>query len=271
MKQTGTILDTITAARRESLARQKSRLPLAELKEQLDAQVPAKASGFYEALKQSGGPHIIAEAKHASPSAGTLREPYDLSVINAAYQQAPAIAAISVLTEPDHFGGGDEHLRYFAAHNSTGKPLLRKDFIFDPYQVLESKLLGAQAYLLIVSLLEPQELRELIELGRSVGLEPLVEAHTAEELQTAQAAGARCIGLNARNLHNFAVDTAAHRLLADLDSQYVRVAESGIHGPEDLRRVAEYADAVLIGSYFMKRPDIPEAINELTELAGAAV
>jgi indole-3-glycerol phosphate synthase len=264
MKTTDTILDDIIAAKKDYLRIRKRQRSQAEVEHRLVDVSPFPGAGFFDALKASQPqPKIIAEAKKTSPSGGVLREPFSLSEINAAYQAAPNVVAISVITERDYFQGSEETLVYFAGHNAKNKPLLRKDFLFDPYQILESKLLGAQAYLLIASLFERTELKDLIELGRSLDLEPLVEVHTAAELELVKQTDARCIGVNSRDLQSFSVDNSAHRLLDELDDSYARVAESGINDPAYLEQISGFSDAVLIGGHFMRAPDISAAIEAL--------
>ncbi len=154
MKKTNTILDQIISFQKDYLHERKKRNPLAKLELDLAAMPDSKSPGFYDVLKAKQPMHkIIAEVKKTSPSGGILRKPFDLAEINSAYQASDHVVAISVITERKYFQGSEETLEYFAANNTGSKPLLRKDFIFDSYQVLESKLLGAQAFLLIASLL----------------------------------------------------------------------------------------------------------------------
>ncbi len=263
MKATHTILDQIIEKKRERLRDAQSNMPLEALKSQIDLN-SNDHTGFYEALKApSPVPKIIAEVKKASPSAGIINGNFSLEEINKAYQANAHIAAISLITEQDHFQGSDDFLRFFAAHNANNKPLLRKDFIFDPYQIYETKLLGAHAYLLIACLFEQPELDSLIEVGQSIGIEPLVEVHTLEELESAASTKTRCIGANARDLKTFAVDTRVHDLLRRLDDLYVRVAESGIKDGDYLKQIASGCDAALIGTHFMQAADITAAIEAM--------
>jgi indole-3-glycerol phosphate synthase len=265
MKKTGTILDKIVASKKAYLAKQKQQKPLSELKKDLAGHETIEGPSFFDALKQGSKPRIIAEVKKASPSAGVFRDDFSLPDIKDAYQSTDSIVAISVVTEADHFQGDDDFLRYFASNNPHKKPLLRKDFLFEPYQVLESKLLGANAYLLIASLFDKAELSELVSIGRDIGLEPLVEVHTQEELDMAKnIAKVRCIGVNARDLKTFKVDLERHELLKRLDDKkYARVAESGIDSKEYLNELSEYCDAALIGTELMKSKDIGKALEAL--------
>jgi indole-3-glycerol phosphate synthase len=264
MKTTETILDDIVATKRAYLEEQKRGKSQAQIEAELADLQPSQSTGFFEALKASQPrPKILAEAKKASPSGGVLREPFDLAEINNAYQAAKNVVAISVITEEPYFRGSDAVLSFFAANNANNKPLLRKDFVFDPYQVVESKLLGARAYLLIASLLDKQELGELVDLGVSHGLEPLVEVHDQQELDMALETNTRCIGANCRDLKTFSTDPSVHNLLKQLDGSYARVAESAIGSPQYLGQLATFSDAALIGTHFMRSADIPAAIEAI--------
>lgn len=268
MKTTDTILDKIVADKKSELATRKRHKPIGRIEDKLTGLELPEEPGLYEVLKAAApNPKIIAEVKKASPSAGILRDPFDLGEINDAYQAADSVVAISVITETKYFQGSEDFLKFFAAHNTHKKPLLRKDFIFDTYQILESKLLGAQAYLLIASLFDEKELAELVNYGLKIGLEPLVEVHTQEELDMALATKARCIGANARDLKTFEVDLSRHELLKQLDDSYARVAESGIDDIGYLKRVSKFSDAALIGTEFMKAKDVTSAVRMLEVLA----
>ena len=264
MKRTGTVLDDIVAAKRQRLSQTKDRAPLKQLKTQLATQPEFKARGFFETLKaRQPNVKIIAEVKRASPSAGTLRDPFEVASISQIYQAADNVVAISIVTERDYFEGSDDILSFFAVHNDNQKPLLRKDFIFDPYQIVESKFLGAQAYLLIASLFDASELDDLVRCGLELGIEPLVEVHNPDELAMALHTKARCIGVNSRDLRDFTVDTGTHRLLGAVPKSYARIAESGIGSPEHLQAVSGLADAALIGSQLMRSADMAAEIRHL--------
>ncbi|HZL08170.1 MAG TPA: indole-3-glycerol phosphate synthase TrpC [Candidatus Dormibacteraeota bacterium] len=264
MKQTDTILDKIVAGKKQYLKGRKLEVTQKKLEAKLGRLTPFDGSGFFETLKaESPRPKLIAEVKQASPSRGVLRESFSPTAINEAYQAAPHVVAISVLTEKDYFLGSEETLSFFARHNTHHKPLLRKDFIFEPYQVMESKLLGARAYLLIASLFDVKELEALVDLGMELGIEPLVEVHDQEELDMAKATKARCIGVNSRDLKTFKVDVKRHELLRELDGSYARVAESGINSPEYLAHLSAFADAALVGSHFMEAGSIEASIEKL--------
>ncbi len=271
MKQTDSVLDRIVADKKEYLAGKKRDKSLDQLKDELAGLEPREEPGFFDALKsERPTPKIIAEIKKASPSAGVLRESFSLEEINDAYQASENVVAISVITEREHFQGSEDALSFVASHNTNSKPLLRKDFIFDPYQIFESKLLGAHAYLLIASLFDQEELAGLVDLGLEIGLEPLVEVHDRAELDMALKTKARCIGANSRDLKTFKIDPGVHDLLKSLDGgSYARIAESGIGDKAHIKRVAAYTDAVLVGTEFMKSPDIAAAIKDISALAEA--
>ncbi len=264
MKTTETVLDRIIESKRARLRSLKQKTSLEDLKAQIKTIPDDQAIDFYDGLKAAATePKIIAEVKKVSPSGGVLNDNFSLDTINQAYQAEPRVAAISVITEQDYFQGSDDFLSFFVGHNTNHKPLLRKDFIFDPYQIYEAKVLGAHAYLLIACLLDRAELDELIEVGQSIGLEPLVEIHTPAELDLATSSKVRCIGVNARDLKTFKIDTEAHNLLRSLDDSYARVAESGIKDPGYLKQIASFCDAALVGTQFMKAPDITMAIEAM--------
>ncbi|MBN2552988.1 MAG: indole-3-glycerol phosphate synthase TrpC [Spirochaetales bacterium] len=213
-----------------------------------------------------GGLAIIAELKRRSPSRGVIRQHFEPAAILQAYSRGGA-AACSVLTEEDHFGGslGDlEALRPLAE-----LPLLRKDFIFDSYQIYESRAAGADALLLIVAALADHRLHELIGLSRELDMEALVEVHTAEELDRALACGARIVGINNRDLHSFRVDLGVSIELArSLPAGVTAVSESGIHGPEDIRRLKSVGiRAFLVGEHLMRAEDPAAELLHLREEA----
>jgi indole-3-glycerol phosphate synthase len=202
----------------------------------------------------SPGPHIIAEVKRRSPSAGTLRtdiEPASLALI---YAESGA-SAISVLTEPTHFGGSLEDLR--AVASAVNVPSLRKDFIVSDVQLLEARAAGASMALLIVAALTASELTRLVASSTALGLLPLVETHTLREIKVAVDAGAPMIGVNSRDLRDFSIDIArAEKLRSAIPSGTLAVAESGIHTPDDLGRLSDSGyDLFLIGTSLMTSED----------------
>lgn len=262
MLKTDTILDQIIADKKLRIEQLKFNISFSELRSQVEASVKTEPHQFYDAIKNPDiGCKLIAEIKRQSPSAGTFNDQFSLENINNAYQASKSVVAISVLTEEDHFKGSTEDLTYVNTHSKHRKPVLRKDFIFDPYQIYESQLLGASAFLLIARLFSRSELQDLITLGKSIGLEPLVEIHSQAELDQVAGTSARCIGVNSRDLQTFEIDYKLHTLLFQLDDKYARVAESGIGNPAYLHSLMPHIDAALVGSLFMKSQNISEAIN----------
>ena len=221
-----------------------------------------KTRSFYNAVDRDDRLNLIAEIKKASPSKGLLREEYDPVEIAIDYESHGA-AAISILTEEDHFLGSLEHLQ--RVRRNVSRPLLRKDFIFDPYQVYETAGAGADAILLIVAILDPATLASLIQLAEQVGLDALVEVHDRQELDTACGAGAKIIGINNRNLKTFRVDLHTTLQLAPhVPDAAILVSESGIHTADDIRMLRDAGcDAFLIGEAFMKSEKPGRALREL--------
>jgi indole-3-glycerol phosphate synthase len=212
---------------------------------------------------------IIAECKRRSPSRGILRNPYDPVAIASAYAAAGA-AAISVLTESTFFDGALEHLA--AVRGAVEVPLLRKDFIATPFQIVEARAAGADAVLLIVGALEPQVMRALMAEASSHGLAALVEVHSREELQVALDAGTGLVGVNSRNLKTLEVDLRVFDdLIGDIPDHVTAIAESGLREAADLRRLRSAGyDAFLIGERFMTTPDPGEALATLLARSGAS-
>jgi indole-3-glycerol phosphate synthase len=213
--------------------------------------------------KKKGGPiRIIAEVKKASPSKGVIRERFDPVEIAKEYEAGGA-SAISVLTEEDFFLGHPDFLRRI--RQAVRIPLLRKDFIFDPYQVWEARVLGADAYLLIVSLLDSKALEELVRVGKELGMTALVEVHSEEELATALSLPAEVIGINNRNLKTFLTDLGTTLELVKMIPQgHIVISESGIEKATDLETLDRTGvDAVLVGESLMRRPSPGEKLREL--------
>jgi indole-3-glycerol phosphate synthase len=254
-----TILDKIVADKKEALERSNKLTPLHTLLE-LIAQRP-KPLDFAGVLRGKGV-KLIAEVKKASPSRGLLRPDFDPVAMARAYAAGGA-AAISVLTEEKHFQGSLDHLS--AIREAVGIPLLRKDFIFDDYQLFETAAYGADAVLLIVAILEEDRLKYLLALSRSLGLASLVEAHDEKELMTALLAGAGIIGINNRDLNTFKVNTdITRRLRLLIPEDIIVVSESGIRSREDMKKMRECnVDAVLVGEALVTAADIPAAMKEL--------
>jgi indole-3-glycerol phosphate synthase len=260
-----TVLERILAARRQRVEEARARVPFARLEE---AAAHRDHRDFAAAL--SGPPlRVIAELKRASPSRGLLRRQYRRRELAQGYESAGA-AALSVLTEEDFFMGSLRDLE--EVREAVRLPVLSKDFILDAYQVYESVAAGADALLLIVAALDDRDLRSLIELSRRLGVEALVEVHTAGELERATAAGARILGVNNRNLKTLEVDLeTSFRLRAKIPAGCLAVSESGIKTAADLRRLSKAGfDAVLIGERFMEARDPGRELGALLESAGLA-
>jgi indole-3-glycerol phosphate synthase len=254
------VLDRIVDDTREEVARRRERVPLAQLEAALGSRPEARP--FHEAIGRTGV-SVIAEHKRRSPSAGTIREGATVADIVLAYERGGA-AALSILTEPFHFGGSLDDLREALA--VTELPILRKDFIVDPYQLYESAAVGADAILLIVAALEPGDLYELLREARDLDLDALVEVHDERELEVALDVEADVLGLNNRDLTDFTVDIErTYELLSDVPAGKTVVAESGFSSREELDELERVGvDAVLIGETLMRAPDVEAACRELT-------
>ncbi len=259
----GTVLDRILESRRAEVEHRKKVLPETALKYGVQAASPLR--DFRAALSRPGI-NVLAELKPASPSRGVLREPFD-PVSLAESLESVGAAALSVLTEPEFFRGSLKNLR--DARKSVKLPVLRKDFIFDSWQVWETRANDADSFLLIVATLSDGQLKELLALGRELGMEPVVEVHTREELDRALAADAQIIGVNNRNLKTLEVCTEASFALIDhIPDTCIAISESGIGTNGELARLrAAGFDAFLIGTRLMLSCD-PATV--LRELLGAA-
>ena len=267
-------LDEIFAHKRTEIAGQKAALPLAELTALAAAAPPPR--DFIAALRQTRpGPALIAEIKRGSPSRGLLVADFDPLRLAAIYTDNGA-AAISVLTDERFFGGSLDNLRAVAeqmrARQARDLPLLRKDFICDPYQVYQARAAGADAILLIAASLPPPLLAELLALAHALGMAALVETHDESELAIALASRARLIGINNRNLHDFTVSLETTlRLGRQVPAEVCLVAESGIFTAVDVARLAELeregggrgVDAILVGEALVTAPDIGVKVREL--------
>lgn len=237
------VLDEIIEGVREDLAERQARVSLDELKERA-AKAPQAKDGV--AALRGDGVKVICEVKRSSPSKGALAAIADPAGLAADYEAGGA-AVISVLTEQRRFGGSLADLE--AVRARVDVPILRKDFIVTAYQLWEARAYGADLVLLIVAALDQEALVSLIERAESIGLTPLVEVHDEEEIERAVAAGAKIIGVNARNLKDLKVDRSTfERVVGEIPPHIVKVAESGVRGPHDLIAYAnEGADAVLVG------------------------
>jgi indole-3-glycerol phosphate synthase len=255
------ILEQILAETRRAVAAAHRRRPVGALEQEAAAAPPPR--GFAAALR---GPRLacIAEIKRRSPSAGWIRPQADAAAVARAYQEAGA-AALSVLTDGPFFGGSLEDL--VVARAAVRLPVLRKDFIVDPYQVAESRAAGADAILLIVAALTDGELVALLSEADRWGLDALVETHAAGEIDRALAAGARLLGVNHRDLATLEMDmTLAARLRPQIPADCLVVAESGIRTAEDVGRMrGAGVDAILVGENLMKASDPGSALRALLD------
>jgi indole-3-glycerol phosphate synthase len=257
--KTGSVLHRILDARRASISQRKRVLPETVLRMAAKEAPPARE--FAAALTRPAI-NIIAELKKASPSRGVIRENF-IPVELAAILEAAGAAALSVLTEEEFFQGSLRNLQ--DARKNAGIPVLRKDFIVDPWQVWETRAAGADSFLLIVAALHDEDLRELLALGRRLQMEPLVEIHSREELRRALAAEAHIIGVNNRDLKTLDVSIETSlQLINDIPDACVTVCESGIRSAAEISRLRDAGfDAFLIGEQLMSHPDPAAALVEL--------
>jgi len=265
VSNTPDILKRVCARKLEEVEERRSQVSLEELKSRLADASPAR--GFVNALKQrveSGKPAVIAEIKKASPSKGVLRENFSPAEIAKSYA-ANGATCLSVLTDIDYFQGADEYLQQ--ARAACALPVLRKDFMLDPYQVYESRVLGADGILLIVAALTDAQVAELYQLAQQLGMDVLVEIHNAEELERVQGMKLPMIGINNRNLHNFETSLQTTiDLLPEIANDCLVVTESGIHAKEDVALMqSNNVNAFLIGEAFMRQQDPGLALKSLFE------
>jgi len=254
------ILTRIVEAKQKRLQAARKRVPEAIVRNMAKTAKPV--ASFMKALQGPEKVRIIAEVKKASPSKGVLKPDLDPAAQAVAYTEAGA-RAISVVTEEDFFQGD---LGWISKVRHTSPlPVLRKDFVYDAFQVYETRAAGASAILFIVAMLELGELKELIELAQDCGLDALVEVHDEKELAEALEAGASIIGVNNRNLKTFEVDLQTSERLAQLiPDDHLFVVESGIHNRADVARLLEAgADAFLIGEHFLTSPDAAATLRGL--------
>ena len=256
------VLARICAAKRATVAKRKAALSLSELEARLPATPPRGFRRALEAKLASNALALIAEIKKASPSQGLIRADFDPPALARAYAAGGA-ACLSVLTEETWFQGADEHLR--AARTAVDLPCLRKDFILEPYQVVEARAIGADCVLLIMAALDDGAARELCDLAHAVRLDVLVEVHDALELQRALRLDSTLIGINNRNLKTLQVDLATTERLAPLvPDDRLLIAESGLHRHADLERMAAAgARCFLVGESLMRQPDVAGATRAL--------
>ena len=262
MPEMPSILDKIVAAKREELADARRAAPLAAVQRAASEQPrPLNLS----AALNGDAIRLIAEVKKASPSRGLLSPDFDPVRLADTYV-ANGAAAVSCLTDP-RFQGELAHLSAIKQSGASGRaPVLRKDFIFNPYQVYEARAAGADGILLIVAILNPAMLRELLEISHSLGMQCLVEVHDENELETAVEADAEIIGINNRDLHTFTTDLAVtQRLAPQVPPGKVIVSESGIFTANDLQLLSTFrVNAVLVGEAIVTAPDVAAKVRELS-------
>lgn len=254
------MLDDILKRKRAEVEAAKARLPLGELKERLARHVTERS--FRQAISVPGKLSLIAELKRKSPSRGMLRERFDPVSLAQTLQEAGA-AALSVLTDEQDFGGHLDFLR--DAKQFTEVPVLRKDFIVDPYQVYEAAFYGADAVLLIVRILSDEALRDCLQAADAVGLEPLIEVHSESDLHLALSHGVRVIGINHRDLRTFQLNPhLAEQIIHRIPAGKIIVAESGIQTATDVQAMKRLGvHALLIGEALMTAPDPAAKVREL--------
>ncbi len=253
------MLTKIIALKKEEVEQRKKTLPLSHLKERVARQKPPLD---FVSVLSGDGIHLIAEIKQASPSRGMLNPNLNLTELAKTYVKGGA-AAISVLTEANYFQGSIEHLA--AVREVVKLPLLRKDFIFTPYQIYESRAYGADALLLIAAILSQREIEQLLSLSHSLGLRCLVEVHNEVELEKALQSSAKVIGINNRDLKTFKVDlNTTHRLRPLIPQAQVVVSESGIKSRSDVEKLKKWGvNAILVGEALVTAGDVLTKIREL--------
>jgi indole-3-glycerol phosphate synthase len=260
------ILDRILEARRESVAHRKRVLPEVALKIAVDKKVTPPRD-FASALN-APGVRVIAELKKASPSRGLIRREFAPASLASSLEQAGA-AALSVLTEEDFFSGSLTDLK--EAGRVTKIPILRKDFIIDAWQVWETRAAGADSFLLIAAVLEDELLGDLLALGRSLKMEPLVEVHSPKELDRVLSAGAKIIGVNNRDLQDFSVHLKTSLdLIRAIPEDCIAVSESGLSTRENIARLRDAGfDAFLIGEHLMQQDNPGQTLIDLIDSGDA--
>jgi indole-3-glycerol phosphate synthase len=248
------VLTRIIAVKREEVAASQRSMPLEALQREAQSQSLRDFAGALRAKHASGLPAVIAEAKKASPSKGLIRDPFEPAQISASYQRHGA-ACMSVLTDRNFFQGSAADLA--AARNACALPILRKDFIVDPYQIVESRAMGADCILLIAAALDIGEMREFEALAHSLKMAVLVEVHSRDELDVALTLTTPLIGINNRNLRTFEVTLETTLgMLSEVPDDRIVVTESGILRPADVERMRSAGvDTFLVGEAFMRAAD----------------
>lgn len=248
------ILNRILATKKDEVAEARSRVSLSELKAQArNAEPPRNFIGAIENRIAAGQPAVIAEIKKASPSKGVIRADFDPAGIAASYARGGA-ACLSVLTDRDYFQGAPAYLQ--AARAACTLPVLRKDFMIDPYQVYEARVMGADCILLIVAALDLVQMQELEGLSHELGMAVLVESHDVAQLSTAMQLTTPLMGINNRNLRTFGVSLHTTLDLLPAIQNRIAITESGILAPADVALMREHGvNAFLVGEAFMRAPD----------------
>ncbi|AKE42266.1 indole-3-glycerol phosphate synthase [Corynebacterium kutscheri] len=255
MHKLPTVLEEIVSSRRQHLAEIQQRIAHVDR-----AQLPASTRSLYQNLRANNKPHFIMECKSASPSLGLIRKHYQPGDIARIYSQYAA--GISVLCEPERFGGDYDHLATVAS--STHLPVLCKDFIIDDIQIYAARYFGADAILLMLSVLDDATYTRLATLAHSLGLDILTEVINKKEVERAIALGATIVGINHRNLHDLSIDLSRSGELAQLlPKETVVIAESGIRDNATVRALSGYVDGFLVGSQLTSQPDIDRAVRKL--------
>ncbi len=254
------ILDEIVAYKKEELIDTKRRLSFADIKARAADSGPTR--GFGTALSAGTDIRLIAEVKKASPSKGVIRQDFDPVAIAGMYERSGA-ACLSVLTEKKYFQGSLDYLG--AIRKAVGLPLLRKDFIVDEYQIFEARAAGADAILLIAACLERSRMEDYLGIAAGLGLDVLIESHTAAELDRSLRAGARLVGINNRDLTTFTVSLeTTFSMLRDIPDDRTVVSESGIATRDDVKRLQQAGvDAILVGESLIREQDIGRKVKEL--------
>lgn len=256
------ILNDIITQKKKDIEEIKRRLPLHHLRETVEHHIPKNPRSFLKAVSNPRDINLICELKKASPSEGVIREDFQPLRLASQFEYAGA-AAISVLTEPHYFKGRPSYLK--TVRQVTKLPILRKDFILESYQLYESALLEADAFLLIASILTHEELKDLISVGRDLKMDALVEVHTNEDLEKALKAGAGIIGVNNRDLRTLQVDSRrAKNLIPLIPKGIAKVVESGLSTHEELMEYKSLGvNSFLVGTIIMKSKDVAGKIHEL--------
>lgn len=260
---TPTVLKKILDRKREEIAERSERVSIADLQQKIALESAPR--GFVKSLAdklRAGKSAVIAEVKKASPSKGVIRENFIPADIAASYEKGGA-ACLSVLTDADFFQGSEAFLQQ--ARAACSLPVIRKDFIIDPYQVYEARAIGADCILLIAAALDDATMISLNQLAQNLGMDVLIEVHNADELARTLPLGNRLIGINNRNLHNFETSLQnTFELLGAISEDHIVVTESGIHTAEDVASMREHGvNAFLVGEAFMRADEPGEKLAEL--------